>query len=78
MSEYIQIDDYFEKLISMKKAGDDKPSQKITEELIEYVQKISDGEVEFNDTYFENQLILIYCAGLIDAFEVGPKGQLKG
>jgi len=70
MTEHIEIADFFEKIDAMRKAGDKSPRVTIMGELQDYVEKVRDGG-ELDEAYFENQLWLLYIAGVAggtDAF----------
>jgi hypothetical protein len=71
--EPLEITDYLDKIDAMIKAGDKHPGVTIIDELEEYIEKVRDGERELDEIYFENQLWLLYMAGL----EKGGDGAMR-
>jgi hypothetical protein len=59
----LAVADFFAKIDAMRKAGDKTPGPTIMGELFDYVEQVRDG-AEFDEMYFENQLWLLYIAGM--------------
>jgi hypothetical protein len=72
MTEHIEIADFFEKIDAMRKAGDKSPGVTIMRELQDYVEKVRDGG-ELDEAYLENQLWLLYIAGVAGGTDALPR-----